>query len=115
MRLLTKGFDKLSPKGTYVIGPPLASLGHQVATHATDAEGHENGDDGNGQRADQNRIDALEVVTLHYASESLAFAGSHDINLLAGLEHRVNGDLLANGVVSSICGANGACPARPSL
>lgn len=48
--------------------------------------------------------DALEAVTLHDAGEALALGGAGDVDGRAGLEGR-DGDLLADGVLGGIAGA----------
>lgn len=49
--------------------------------------------------------EALEVVTLHDTGEALALALTGDVDLHARLEH-LGGDLLAEGVLGGIRGAD---------
>ena len=46
---------------------------------------------------------AVEAVTLHNTGEALTLGGANDVDLLAGFED-LYGELLAQLVLSSICG-----------
>src|SRR5690606_37297118 len=49
---------------------------------------------------------ALEVVTLHGAGETLTLRGANDVDQLAGLEHTVDSELLAQCIIGSVSGAH---------